>query len=359
MSSASAEGASPRHEVAGSSAPRTTPVGTCPLCGSPDSEFLFEIPDRLFGVPGTFCYRRCDPCGTVYQDPRVTAEALSECYPADYATHALPPEAPPIRSLSSLRESMRRAVVAAVLHQYYPGRIGWLGKLLARHPVFRRRAFFFSPLAELAAPPRRGRRALDVGCGAGVLLLDLVQRGWDAEGVEWDATSAELARKVTNRLIHVGDFRTAGLPLATYDLIVLQHVLEHLDNLRDALQHISALLAPNGRAVLVYPNPRSLGARRFQHFWFAWDAPRHLALPPPSAVAAQAARVGLRVVRVRTSARAASVIAANSRAYSNGTRANQTQPGFRDRAFGMLQRVLVALGQPVGEEAVVVLEKHA
>src|SRR5438093_7826950 len=91
-------------------APRTTPVGACAVCASADSEAMCTLPDRLHATPGSFSYRRCRSCRTVFQDPRVVAEDLELCYPDDYLPHAEQP-APPSpgrRPLSGLRDALRR-----------------------------------------------------------------------------------------------------------------------------------------------------------------------------------------------------------------------------------------------------------
>lgn len=337
--------------------PRTAPVGACPLCGSPASAELFELPDRLFRVPGTYRYRKCSSCATVFQDPRVLKEDLPLCYPPDYSAHALPTAAPPVRSFSTLRERFRRAVVAAVLGNEVRGAVGRIGQRLARIPAVRNRAFSFGSLPELTIRPFGGRRALDVGCGSGVVLLDLTERGWEAEGVEWDEATAQQARRVSGCPVFTGSFEEVELPTLHYDLIVMHHVLEHLSDPPHALRRIADLLAPAGRAVLVYPNPASLAAHKFHDHWFSWDAPRHVVLPSPAGVGTVAQQLNLHPVRIRTSARSASVIAANSRAYSAGRAANSRSPGIQDRLFGVVERALVRMGKDVGEELVLVFEK--
>ena len=58
------------------------------MCEGSAEVHLSAVPDRFCGVPGTFSYRRCRSCGSVFQDPRVLEEDLAICYPASYYTHA-------------------------------------------------------------------------------------------------------------------------------------------------------------------------------------------------------------------------------------------------------------------------------
>lgn len=83
---------------------------------------------------------------------------------------------------------------------------------------------------------RRPRRILDVGCGQGHYLADLLTRFRDAMGVgiEIDPGVAEEARRrlaeadvVRRAEIRVGDFLTAPLPAGRFDLVLLNHNLHY------------------------------------------------------------------------------------------------------------------------------------
>ena len=124
-----------------------------------------------------------------------------------------------------------------------------------------------------------------------------------------------------------------------------------------ALARIAELLTPAGRAVLLYPNPRSLGARWFGDSWYSWDAPRHLVLAPPQAIQALAARAGLRS-RVRTRNARAEWIFAASRALRAGREVHTADVGWACRGLKLTSQFLVALGRDVGEEMVVDLARR-
>jgi SAM-dependent methyltransferase len=154
-----------------------------------------------------------------------------------------------------------------------------------------------------------------------------------------------------------GDFRSLDLPLETYDLVVLNHVFEHLDEPLGALQRIRQLLKPNGRAVLVYPNPDSMGAKIFGSSWFPWEAPRHLALLTSDGLAEIAKRAGLSVNQIRTSGSSAASWFAQSRAYRAGRSLNEfpCRVSYLDRIAARSEGVLTHMGFNVGEELTVVL----
>jgi SAM-dependent methyltransferase len=341
-------------------APRTAPVGACPACGSPASDEMFTLPDRLHSTPGTFVYRRCRGCRTVFQDPRVVAGDLELCYPDDYLPHAPPPAAAAAgpRSMSTLRDALRNVIQARVRNEPVPPRWRLSAPLLAASRRLREQAFY-SLLDELHPRAGRGGRALDIGCGAGRLMTELGRTGWETDGVEWDSAAAAIAARTTGRPVWAGDFRAVDLPGEAYDLILLNHVFEHLADPRGALARIAQLLKPGGTAVLVYPNPDSLGARLFREYWFPWDPPRHLIFPTTAAVEALALRSDWSSVRVRTTARSAPYMFKNSRAYRAGRSPDWSEPSRGDHILALWERILVVVGLPRGEEIVCTFRKAA
>ena len=338
--------------------PRTAPVSECPLCGQEDGYVLFSAPDRLHGTPGEFTYRRCADCKTVFQDPRIVCDDLHLCYPSEYLTHHSPqgsaPEPVPSRKLSSIRDRVRKSIVGAVRGQPMGGVLGTIGRVLAASRRLRERAFQnFVP--DILLPSRPGQlRALEIGCGSGKLLLGLSRAGWRSEGIEVDPIAAQIARETSGRPVQVGDFRKEHLPSGYYDLIVLNHVLEHLENPISALQRVQKLLAPGGRVVVFYPNPGGLGARVYGIHWLAWDVPRHLVLPAGKELAKHARRVGLVPTTVRSTARGAEGVLALSRAQKEGRSivVGVYQLRAKDKVLAFLEQVLVRLGFFAGEETI-------
>lgn len=339
------------------SAPRTEDVPLCPLCGHDRASPFLEGPDRSHGVPGHFTYRRCHACGTVFQSPRVRDADLHLLYPGDYYTKGGDPAdaAPPPRSMAGWRDRLRAAVQRGVRHS---GDASAVDRVLARSRSLRERAFFDRLLDEMLPSGPRPGRALDVGCGAGHLLMRLAEVDWEVEGSEWDPETAALARRRTGAIIHVGGIEDLDAGIGRFDLVVLRHVFEHLARPVAALRRIGEFLTPAGRTVLVYPNPASLGARRWGEFHFPWEIPRHLVLPPTSALVQHVGRAGLRVESVRTTGRFAALWSSYSRRQRRGEsvrfdRPPEVFPG--DRVLASAERALVGAGLHVGEEIVVVL----
>ena len=337
--------------------PAVVPVGQCPLCGSDQRRTRFAAAtDRVHGVPGRYGYEDCLGCGSVYQSPRVAVDELHRCYPTEYYTHAAmaPPTAapPPQRLVAGPRDSLRRLVMRAVGGETR----SLLARVLVRSRWLRERAFRNAVIDELL-PRGSSRRALDVGCGAGGLLAALSSVGWAPEGVEADPAAAELARVASGCPVQQGDFMKVPLPGGSYGLVVLHHAFEHLPEPLAALAHFRELLAADGRLALIFPNVRALGARLYGADWFPWEVPRHLVFPSPKGMRAAAAAAGLEVISARTSARYASAFLAHSRSVRRNRMPafDDPAPTSADLAWGVIERLAVRLGLPVGEESLVVL----
>ena len=161
---------------------------------------------------------------------------------------------------------------------------------------------------------------------------------------------------MTGRPVTVGDLHGFS-PAEPFDAILLNHVFEHLPDPVAQLARMRELLRPGGRVVLVWPNPRGYGARRFGAAWFTWDPPRHLVVPPVSAVAAAAGAVGLHQISWRTLGRGAASHAAYSMAIQAGRPVMLDRPeiGRADRAFHHFEHLRLLIDPEAGEEAVLTI----
>ena len=109
----------------------------------------------------------------------------------------------------------------------------------------------------LNAAPQNCRRALDVGCGQGMLVQQLAQRCHEVVGIDLDAPALDQARSACSGLksksaIHLiqGDILTYPFPDASFDLITSIATLHHLPLTR-ALARFRDLLRPGGTLAIV------------------------------------------------------------------------------------------------------------
>jgi ubiquinone/menaquinone biosynthesis C-methylase UbiE len=124
----------------------------------------------------------------------------------------------------------------------------WLATDAGRQKMWRKR---LGRLPRLAA----GSRVLDVGAGIGTFLaLARDQAGWVASGTEISRQAVQLARQRHGLELLVGQFEEMSLPAATFNLITLWHVLEHVPSPTRLLQACHRVLVPGGWLVIAVPN---------------------------------------------------------------------------------------------------------
>jgi SAM-dependent methyltransferase len=109
----------------------------------------------------------------------------------------------------------------------------------------------YHPLVLAAAPPRCAR-ALDVGCGEGVLARELRSVSERVVGIDLDAPSIESARAQGGEGVEYvrGDFLAHPFEPASFDLVASVAALHHMDA-ETALTRMADLLRPGGTLVVV------------------------------------------------------------------------------------------------------------
>ena len=136
---------------------------------------------------------------------------------------------------------------SAMLHKLNPVRLGFVREAIDAHWGSDSRSL--KPLA--------GKRALDVGCGAGLLAEPMARLGADMTGV--DAASENIAAARAHAAgsgltIDYRDGELASLGLGTFDLVTSMEVIEHVADKAAFIAGLAAHLAPGGLMVLSTPN---------------------------------------------------------------------------------------------------------
>lgn len=150
--------------------------------------------------------------------------------------------------------------------------------------------------AQRLLPP--GGRVLDVGCGRAVFLHLLQRRGYRVRGTELSASTAANAHPDVP--VDTGDLRPGRYPRASFDLISIWHVLEHLREPQVTLRACREALAPGGALLVAVPNFGSLQARLGGPHWFHLDLPRHVFQFTPDTLSRLLETCGFAVERCRT-----------------------------------------------------------
>jgi SAM-dependent methyltransferase len=115
---------------------------------------------------------------------------------------------------------------------------------------------------------------LDVGTGSGLLLVAARRREWSVAGVEISPDAAALAREKYGLDVIAGDV-FAVPDSAVYDVVIFNHVVEHLVDPVENLRYGVERLRPGGLLVVGVPNFGSWMARLRKTHWASLHPHEH------------------------------------------------------------------------------------
>jgi len=254
----------------GSASSQTERSLACRACGSRTVRATHAVPEMLLRSGSEFSYTECGTCGSLTLGDRPDVEPF---YPPSYFRHA-----------EELVAARSRRVVRAI------------------RGLFDRVAPVVSPLTGswglgLRARTAASSRILDVGCGKGHFLKRLRDLGMtDLTGVDPYGTfedGSENARSRCPRLIRGSIEDVHG----TFDIIVFNHSLEHVEEPVAVLCAARTRLSDGGRIVVRIP-VIGYAWRRYGRHWVQLDAPRHMTIFSQRGIRECAARAGLAIEQV-------------------------------------------------------------
>lgn len=136
---------------------------------------------------------------------------------------------------------------SAMLHKLNPVRLGFIREAVDAHWA-----------GDSRAPrPLAGKRALDVGCGAGLLCEPLARLGANVTGVDAAeenvaAARAHAAGTGLDIQYRCGDLGQLGL--TDFDLVCSMEVIEHVSDKRAFVTALASALAEGGLMIISTPN---------------------------------------------------------------------------------------------------------
>lgn len=209
------------------------------MCGAAPMSFVMQAPSAVHELIKNFPIFRCHSCAQLAIWPQPSDTILEAAYKKTYySPHG-------------------QSLIAQIYNSLF--RIWSIKRLRA--------------LARL----KPSGRFLDIGCGAGQLVKDMLDRGYDAYGMD---TSASLTAVLPDQIkprIQLKDLTACNYPAASFDLMMLSDVLEHVRQPLVLLQTIHHLLKKDGYLIISVPNWNDPEAYVFgRRFWHNLDAPRHL-----------------------------------------------------------------------------------
>jgi SAM-dependent methyltransferase len=232
----------------------------CYVCGSPRLAVECRTADLIQHKPGTFTLERCQDCGHLFQNPRLSLEGLSFYY-----------------------------------RDFYDGLGGaWL------ETVFQMSQREYQARAK-ALPGPAPKRWIDVGGGYGH-FCNAARTVWPDtrfECLDMGSSVEEAVRRGWADAGHRGLLPELASSLAgQFDVVSMSHCMEHTRDPRAELAAARTVLAPGGTLLIDVPNPDCVLRKALGHRWLPYFQPQHQHMLSVANLRKLAEEAGLEVVRV-------------------------------------------------------------
>jgi 2-polyprenyl-6-hydroxyphenyl methylase/3-demethylubiquinone-9 3-methyltransferase len=136
---------------------------------------------------------------------------------------------------------------SAMLHRLNPVRLGFIRAAINAH----------FGVDNLAIKPLQGRRALDVGCGAGLLAEPLARLGAEVTGIDAASENIMAAQAHAQAMglaidYHAGE--VGEIAPSGFDLVCAMEVIEHVADKAGFIASLAQALTPEGLLIVSTPN---------------------------------------------------------------------------------------------------------
>jgi 2-polyprenyl-3-methyl-5-hydroxy-6-metoxy-1,4-benzoquinol methylase len=243
----------------------------CPLCKYSVLRKDFITKDFRYGVKGSFLYLECSNCGLGIRKNQDIFYGYSSGY-----------------------------------YAYKKNKISRSSKFF--YPLFysENRTFFQKLFSFLLFPFRMFTRGiiikrnwnyLDVGCGAGDFLYKMKYFGMKCHGIEISQEAASKIKKdfpIKNTETSNADFKSSY-----FDVITMNHVIEHSLNPIKDLKNLNRMLKKKSILIVGIPNKDSLAFSIFKKYWVQIDAPRHNYLFSKNTLSKALKKTGFNIIKIR------------------------------------------------------------
>jgi len=220
---------------------------------------VISLPEIGGSGPEVFTFRRCLNCGVMFLAVRPPASEMARYYRDDYEPYQ------------------------NTYHPIAEAFVGWRtkkeGKMLLK----------YCPSA---------KDLLDVGASWGKYIKAMRDRlNFKVVGVEPNsAMCAEGKRRGLD--LRAGELLAQKFPDQSFDILVMNHVIEHLSSPRKEVREIFRILRPGGLALLRTPNEDTPERHFFGRAWLAYEFPRHLILFNRETLSRLLEKEGFEVIKV-------------------------------------------------------------
>ena len=215
-------------------------IQNCMICSQEGGHHYFGLKDYFFDTSGSWESRSCNRCKHVWLSKRLPKNKIRNAY-INYYTH----------------QSKDRMIKNKLVNNLFMKLYG---------------ADIFRQFHDTS------KRVLDVGCGNGDYLNSLKKRGIEyCVGIDFDKNAVEYC---ISKGLNVKCQTVEELALSNekFDIIVINHVVEHIYDFREFLNAVRKLLNKDGYICIRTPNNNSVSQVIFGKFWRGLEPPRHINL---------------------------------------------------------------------------------
>ena len=206
----------------------------CPVCHCAVLAERLLTCDIAFGTNNQYVYNHCPLCGHLWLVLNASLAGQKFVEPSEKFVIAV----------------MEHPVISNMI---YKPRLAWLSTRV---------------------PLNKDSSVLDIGCGTGNFLRFIKKKyRCRCHGVDFDPIF-ELADNEPDIVLTIADFETLD-STEYYNLIVMFHLIEHLNDPVSALRKAYNLLAPGGYLCIETPASDSLSFSLFRKYWFPLLPPYH------------------------------------------------------------------------------------
>jgi trans-aconitate methyltransferase len=229
----------------------------CKICNNSIDNTSFKVREMMIGLRVEFNYFQCANCEClqILDIP----DNMDKYYPSNYYS---------FNQKLLIKNTKFKKWIAyhrANYALFNKGILGMFLNYLHPNPIFR-----LISMTNI----NRNSKVLDVGCGSGNILYSMKHSGMNnIKGIDpYIKEDIKYDNGLVIEKISINEEKEK------WDLIMLHHVLEHMDNQKDVMKSIHEKLFDNGTCIIRIPTVSSHAWNKYKTNWVSLDAPRHFYL---------------------------------------------------------------------------------
>lgn len=250
----------------------------CRICGNTEGNNKFVAREMMFGTKEEFEYFQCANCGCI--QIKEIPQDLGKYYPEKYNA---------FDRVEKTKDSFIKSVFKKIMAKHYlTENKNPLGKFLLKK---------FDPgfLPKVKKTGANFNTAiLDVGSGSGYRLVGLARFGFkNLTGID-PFIKEDIYYNNGVRIFKQDIYNFKG----KYDLVMLNHVFEHMPEPFSVMGKIRRLLKDNAFALIRIPVAGSYSQKEYGVNWVGMDPPRHLFIHTKKSIEILAGKSGFELTDV-------------------------------------------------------------